>query len=376
MSEIRVELIDVNKIIPSPYRVRETVDEESLKELAKTIKEIGLLQPISVRPKGDKYEIIQGERRWRAAKIAGLKRIPAIVKHVDDRRLLIEALVENVHRQNLTPIEEARALAEVYRLHGFDVLKARKILSVLSRWAKNGLKRELTEEERKVKEIADMIGLSYGYQYKLLTQLRLTPEEQKRAIELGLEVEKTIAIATIESKEIREKILEIAPELSREEVRKISSIVKKAPKSVTKMLLEGKIKPEIAELVLRLPEPEQIEVIKHIVELRLTPEEAKAYIEARMEQLPMPPPEELTKIKQRYEQLQQEIKAKLETPEAKKRGALFKNWAGHLAILGTLESVFCPICGSRELGWICCKLGIKEAAKEVERKYQESLGGR
>ena len=123
MIEKRIELVDVDKIVPNPFHVRASIEEESLRRMATTIEKIDLLQPISVRPKGKKYEIIQGERRWKAAKMAGLKQVPAIVKEVDDHRLLMESLIENVQWEDLQPIEKARGLAEVYRLAGFEPAK-------------------------------------------------------------------------------------------------------------------------------------------------------------------------------------------------------------------------------------------------------------
>lgn len=98
---------------------------------------------------------------------------------------MIESLIENVHRKDLEPIERARGLAEVYRLAiepGFEPGKLKWIEDkVIGR-----TKVPLTKEEKRVKEVADMIGLSYDYQYRFLTQLRLTPEEQKRVSELKL----------------------------------------------------------------------------------------------------------------------------------------------------------------------------------------------
>lgn len=101
--------IDINLIDPNPQQPRTRFAESSLDELAQSIRANGVVQPIVVRPKGERYEIVAGERRWRAAQKADLRRIPAVVKQVSDDKLLELALVENIQRQELNPIEEAKA---------------------------------------------------------------------------------------------------------------------------------------------------------------------------------------------------------------------------------------------------------------------------
>lgn len=108
--------IDVEEIEPNPNQPRVHFDEDTLKELADSIRVIGVLQPILVRPTPEKskaFEIIAGERRWRASKIAKLKLIPAIVRETDDLLSVEQALVENLHRQDLTPLEEAAAYKQL-----------------------------------------------------------------------------------------------------------------------------------------------------------------------------------------------------------------------------------------------------------------------
>lgn len=106
LMDIPLDLLD-----PNPRQPRDSFDHEELKELAASIAALGVLQPVLVRPKGqDRYELIAGERRVRAAQLAGLRRIAAIVSETDDRGSLERALVENVHRSDLNPIEEAAAL--------------------------------------------------------------------------------------------------------------------------------------------------------------------------------------------------------------------------------------------------------------------------
>ena len=115
----------ISSIEPNRYQPRDHFDEEALGSLADSIREVGVLQPILVRPTGDgRYELIAGERRWRAARRVGLQTIPALVRETDDSTALEHALVENLHRDNLNPLEEAAAyqqLIEDFHLTHDDV---------------------------------------------------------------------------------------------------------------------------------------------------------------------------------------------------------------------------------------------------------------
>ncbi len=102
-----VRELPLEKVVPNPSQPRMTWHEETLQELAASIKEHGVLQPILVRPSGDHYEIIAGERRWRSSKIAGKETIPAIVERFDDATALEIALIENLQREDLSPLDEA-----------------------------------------------------------------------------------------------------------------------------------------------------------------------------------------------------------------------------------------------------------------------------
>jgi ParB family chromosome partitioning protein len=108
--------IPLDAITPNPQQPREIFDEDALQELVVSIKEVGLLQPVVVRQAGPgRYELIMGERRWRASRKAGLDAIPAIVRHTDDDKLLVDALLENLHRAQLNPIEEANAYDQLLK---------------------------------------------------------------------------------------------------------------------------------------------------------------------------------------------------------------------------------------------------------------------
>ena len=106
--------VPVGRVRPNPRQPRKHFDEDSLGALAASVREVGVLQPVLVRLLGgDEYELIAGERRWRAAKRAGMPTIPVIVRNVDDLASLEQAVVENLHRQNLNPLEEAAAYQQL-----------------------------------------------------------------------------------------------------------------------------------------------------------------------------------------------------------------------------------------------------------------------
>ena len=102
-------LVKITKVEPNREQPRKNFNEDSLQELADSIKQFGLIQPIVVQDKKDHYEIIAGERRWRAAKIAGLKEVPVIIKNLTDQEVVELSIIENIQREDLNPIEEAQA---------------------------------------------------------------------------------------------------------------------------------------------------------------------------------------------------------------------------------------------------------------------------
>ena len=111
--DARLEVVGISDIEPNRYQPRRVFDDEKMAELTESIREVGVLQPILVRRTEEGYELVAGERRWRAARDAGLVTIPAIIRDAGDRESLEQAIVENVHRDDLNPIEEAAAF---YRL--------------------------------------------------------------------------------------------------------------------------------------------------------------------------------------------------------------------------------------------------------------------
>jgi len=169
--------LPLDLISPGPFQPRSIFDAERLGELAESIRHQGVIQPIVVRVRGSKeYELIAGERRWRAAQLAGIEKIPAIVRDVPDEIAIAMALVENIQRENLNPIEEATALKRLvdefqmtHQEAGDAVGRSRSAVSNLLR---------LLELSHEVRELVDARHLEMGHARALLT---LEPALQAKA---------------------------------------------------------------------------------------------------------------------------------------------------------------------------------------------------
>jgi ParB/RepB/Spo0J family partition protein len=107
-------MIPIGSVVPNPFQPRTRFEDESLYDLAESFKKRGVLEPIIVREHGNSYQIIAGERRWRAAQIAGLKEIPSLIREVPEEEVIIESLVENIHRKDLADVERENAIHELW----------------------------------------------------------------------------------------------------------------------------------------------------------------------------------------------------------------------------------------------------------------------
>ena len=189
--------IKLELLIPNRYQPRKLFNDTSINELAESIKEYGVLNPILVRQVNDKYEIIAGERRVRASQIASLTTIPAIIKQVDDKELAQIALIENIQRENITPIEEAKSYEQIL---------------------KNA---NITEEE-----LSKMIGKSQPFISNKLRLLSLPIEIQEAVINKRISEKHARTLLTVRNQEKQKELLNriIAEKIS---VRELESIIKK-----------------------------------------------------------------------------------------------------------------------------------------------------
>ena len=196
-------MVKLSKVEPNREQPRKNFDEDSLQELAESLKQFGMLQPILVQNRGDYYEIIAGERRWRAAKIAGLKEVPVIVRELTDQEIVDISLIENIQREDLNPIEEAQAY-----------------------------KRLLTEFHLKQDEVAERVSKSRTAVTNSMRLLKLCDEVQKMVVDDMISTGHARALISIEDPEeqylIAQKIFD--EKLSVREVEKLVKDLHKPPK--------------------------------------------------------------------------------------------------------------------------------------------------
>lgn len=181
---MEVKTIPVDKIRPSPFQPRETFEKETIAELSESIKGSDLVQPILVRKKGNTYEIVAGERRWRAYQFAGLKEIPAIEREVSDIEARELSLVENWHRLALEPVEAEKYIAGLFE----DGIKTGRYKSVQEMSRKTGIPRQTLEEillaHNEKKELGATGGTLTYTDLRETRVLKDRPELRKQVLEL------------------------------------------------------------------------------------------------------------------------------------------------------------------------------------------------
>lgn len=208
-------IVKITMVEPNRKQPRKNFDEDSLQELSESIKQFGLLQPILVQDRKDHYEIIAGERRWRAAKIAGLKEVPVIIRDYTDQEIVEVSLIENIQREDLNPIEEAQAY-----------------------------KRLLTEFNLKQDEVAERVSKSRTAVTNSIRLLKLSDEVQQMVIDDMISTGHARALLAVEDKDeqynLAQKIFD--EKLS---VREIEKLVKnlhkpeKAPKKTENRTMDA-----------------------------------------------------------------------------------------------------------------------------------------
>jgi ParB family chromosome partitioning protein len=198
--------IPLDRITPNPGQPRMTFDEDALAELAASITEHGVLQPILVRPTGElqQYELVAGERRWRAARAAGLKEIPALIEQLDDETALEIGIIENLQREDLSPLEEAMIYDRMTHEHGYSVRRLAQKLGKDKGYIENRLR--LAGAPTEIKQLVSLRKDTLSHAYELLKV-----EDPKKRRKLAEQV----ASGELSLVKLREKI-EGRPRVTRE----------------------------------------------------------------------------------------------------------------------------------------------------------------
>jgi len=193
----RIKNIAVSKIVPNPNQPRKHFDEDAFGELLESVKQHGLIQPIVVRPMGTLYEIVVGERRWRAAKEAGLKQIPTVVRNTTDVEAIELAIIENVQRQDLNALEEAAAFYHLLEDFGFTQEQLAKRIGKKRSTVANTVR--LLRLPLAVKEMVVDGRLSAGHARAILSlpSEELQTKLAERVVNDGLTVRQTETLARL-----------------------------------------------------------------------------------------------------------------------------------------------------------------------------------
>jgi ParB/RepB/Spo0J family partition protein len=164
---VGVRIVHIERIEPNPEQPRLVFEQEALDELTASIREHGVLQPILVRPLGpNTYQIVAGERRWRASKQAGLETIPALIEEIDDDTALEIAIIENLQREDLTPLDEAAMFDRMVHQHGYSIRKLADKLGKDKGYLENRLR--LADAPPEIRELVSLRKDSLSHAYELM----------------------------------------------------------------------------------------------------------------------------------------------------------------------------------------------------------------
>lgn len=199
--ENTVTYIDINDIKPNRSQPRKNFDEESIAELADSISEHGIIQPLIVRKSGNAYELVAGERRWRAARKAALDKVPCLIREFSDEENALIAIIENMQRQDLDPIEEAEGLNKMIKEYGLTQAEVSKSVSKSRPYITNSLR--LLKLPEDIREKVSLGELSAGHARALLGVKSAEEQEQlcARVIANGLSVRETEKLVQAKGKQ-------------------------------------------------------------------------------------------------------------------------------------------------------------------------------
>jgi ParB family chromosome partitioning protein len=286
-TQAQIREIPVSKILPNPAQPRLSYDEDSLTELADSIREHGVLQPILVRPVGSKFELIAGERRWRASGMAERESIPAIVVEFDDQTALEVSIIENLQREDVSPLEEASMFRKMTETFGYSVRQLAQKVGKDKGYVENRLR--LSDAPNDIRELLSLRKdtISHAYELMKIGDERKRRRLGKRVASGDLTLAKLRAIVTGKPVAPEEELESASPKRRAKTVAGEVAAAKAADDAL--MGARAKLSDGVDDLVDILRQPEMLDQIpevnranfaKHLTITKLKIENAIAIIRA------------------------------------------------------------------------------------------------
>ena len=254
--KMEFKIVDIDDLVPNPFQPREGFDKESIGELADSIKSVGEIQPIIVRKHKKGYQIIAGERRWRAAKFAKLSEIPVLIRDTVEEDVLLESLIENLHRLNLESVERENAVYDLWKTGRWKTQEELgKALGKRGNWVSDNVNAALIRKEEKI------------------------PADVSTRI-----IDSTATLGREERRQVIEKVRR--EEIPEKEVREFARVVKEASPTVKEAILKPKtrITPMVAEKLIEVhEEAKQKAIIDYIQAQKLDEELSLKFVEQAKE---------------------------------------------------------------------------------------------
>ena len=323
MSQIQeLKFLELKELEPNPDQPRIDFQKDKLEELSESIKSIGIVQPLIVRKKGKKYEIIAGERRWRAAKLAGLERLPAVVKNVSSDKVLLESFIENIQREDLTTIEKENAVWELWTLKNDGTRSRFRELDGNN----GGRPNEKTTkslsgfwEYSSTFNLAKVLGYTEPWVYAII-EAKIFRDKNPEINKLRTERDEVIPTTMLQVTEglddktrlqvLKNAVSQDNPRSSQGQLRDTVNVLKTAPEPLKKAFQKGEIELEQAKRA--------VKIYSDIGKENIKPEKIERYVEELKKR---------RQIKNSQEQLEQKLDRDILSGKRDSSGIILQNEA-------------------------------------------------
>ena len=261
--EKQIHDLPLSELVANPYQPRRQFSEESINELAQTLNKEGLLQPIVVRQKAEKYEIIAGERRFRAAQALGWETIPAIINNMSDDQAASLALIENLQREDLNPIDEAQAYSNLMQLNNLTQIELAKEVGKSQSYVANKLRllkltpkvqSYLASKQITARHGRALVGLSEKDQGRVLDEILANNLNVKETEAIAVDVEGYFArkAKDLATKERKKRVVNRIPKDLKVQINTIKQAIKLAKESGIKVRVEENNDPDDYRITIEL----------------------------------------------------------------------------------------------------------------------------